>query len=165
MPKIIDFGVAKAMDQPLTDNTMSTSAGQLIGTPEYMSPEQADLTSQDIDTRTDVYSLGVLLYELLVGAAARSPSAELQGARASRRCCGSSARTSRPSRAPAAKTLAGRPRSLTAVARHRADATRRMLTQGAARRSGLDHHEGPGEGPRPAATRRPTGWPRTSAAT
>ena len=66
-PKIIDFGVAKAMAHPLTDKTVHTEFGQLIGTPEYMSPEQAELTGRHIDTRTDVYSLGVLLYELLTG--------------------------------------------------------------------------------------------------
>jgi non-specific serine/threonine protein kinase/serine/threonine-protein kinase len=68
VPKIIDFGVAKATAQRLTERTVFTEVGQLIGTPEYMSPEQAEMTTQDIDTRTDVYSLGVLLYELLVGA-------------------------------------------------------------------------------------------------
>ena len=68
VPKIIDFGVAKATAQPLTQETMYTELGQLIGTPEYMSPEQADLTGEDVDTRTDVYSLGVVLYQLLVGA-------------------------------------------------------------------------------------------------
>lgn len=68
VPKIIDFGVAKATAQRLTERTMFTEMGQLIGTPEYMSPEQAEMSSLDIDTRTDVYSLGVLLYELLVGA-------------------------------------------------------------------------------------------------
>ncbi len=67
LPKIIDFGVAKATTRALTDATMHTSLGQLIGTPEYMSPEQAEFTSEDVDTRTDVYSLGVILYELLVG--------------------------------------------------------------------------------------------------
>jgi non-specific serine/threonine protein kinase/serine/threonine-protein kinase len=67
-PKIIDFGVAKATAQKLTDQTMHTQMGVLIGTPEYMSPEQAELGVQDIDTRTDVYALGVVLYELLVGA-------------------------------------------------------------------------------------------------
>lgn len=66
-PKVIDFGIAKAVSQPLTERTLHTELGQLIGTPEYMSPEQADMTSQDIDTRTDVYSLGVVLYELLSG--------------------------------------------------------------------------------------------------
>ncbi len=66
-PKIIDFGVAKATGQRLTDRTMHTQLGTMIGTPAYMSPEQAEMTGQDVDTRTDVYSLGVLLYELLVG--------------------------------------------------------------------------------------------------
>jgi len=67
VPKIIDFGVARAISQPLTERTLVTEQGQLIGTPEYMSPEQAEAGSQDIDTRTDVYSLGVVLYELLAG--------------------------------------------------------------------------------------------------
>jgi serine/threonine protein kinase/Flp pilus assembly protein TadD len=68
VPKIIDFGVAKATAQSLTERTMYTELGMLIGTPEYMSPEQAEMTGQNVDTRTDVYSLGAILYELLVGA-------------------------------------------------------------------------------------------------
>jgi non-specific serine/threonine protein kinase/serine/threonine-protein kinase len=67
IPQIIDFGVAKAVLQPLTDRTLYTESGQLFGTPEYMSPEQADMANEDIDTRSDIYSLGVLLYELLTG--------------------------------------------------------------------------------------------------
>jgi len=67
IPKVIDFGVAKALSQPLTEMTLVTGQGQIVGTPEFMSPEQAEMTSQDIDTRTDIYSLGVLLYKLLVG--------------------------------------------------------------------------------------------------
>jgi len=67
VPKIIDFGVAKAIGQRLTQKTFFTNLGQLIGTPEYMSPEQAEMAELDIDTRTDVYALGALLYELLVG--------------------------------------------------------------------------------------------------
>ncbi|MEJ2703724.1 MAG: serine/threonine-protein kinase [Sedimentisphaerales bacterium] len=67
VPKIIDFGIAKAISQPLTERTLFTEQGQLFGTPEYMSPEQAGMTVQDTDTRSDIYSLGVLLYELLTG--------------------------------------------------------------------------------------------------
>ncbi len=67
LPKIIDFGVAKALTAPLTERTLFTEQGQLLGTAEYMSPEQAQLAGGDIDTRSDVYSLGVLLYELLTG--------------------------------------------------------------------------------------------------
>jgi eukaryotic-like serine/threonine-protein kinase len=68
MPRIIDFGIAKATSQPLTAETMLTRLGAIVGTPGYMSPEQADSAGEDIDTRTDVYSLGVVLYQLLVGA-------------------------------------------------------------------------------------------------
>src|SRR5262249_36956620 len=67
VPKVIDFGVAKAAGQALTDRTLLTGLGAVVGTPDYMSPEQANLDNQDIDTRSDVYSLGVLLYELLTG--------------------------------------------------------------------------------------------------
>jgi non-specific serine/threonine protein kinase/serine/threonine-protein kinase len=66
-PKIIDFGVAKAVAQPLTEATLHTRMGEIIGTPTYMSPEQASVNELDVDTRTDVYSLGVMLYHLLVG--------------------------------------------------------------------------------------------------
>src|SRR5437667_8396 len=65
--KVIDFGVAKALGQELTDKTLFTGVAQMIGTPLYMSPEQAGLSDLDIDTRSDVYSLGVLLYELRTG--------------------------------------------------------------------------------------------------
>jgi serine/threonine protein kinase len=67
VPKVIDFGIAKATQQRLTDKTIYTHYSQFIGTPAYMSPEQAEMSGLDIDTRTDIYSLGVLLYELLTG--------------------------------------------------------------------------------------------------
>ena len=67
VPKIIDFGIAKATEHRLAEQTLFTERGQLIGTPEYMSPEQAEMSDLDVDTRTDIYSLGVMLYELLVG--------------------------------------------------------------------------------------------------
>src|SRR5688500_4387868 len=76
--KVIDFGVAKALTEKLTDRTLHTTSGQLLGTPEYMSPEQAE-GSVDVDTRTDVYALGVVLYELLCGALPFDP-ASLRGA-------------------------------------------------------------------------------------
>ena len=67
VPKIIDFGIAKAIDQQLTEKTLFTGHGQMMGTPLYMSPEQAEMSGLDVDTRSDIYSLGVLLYELLTG--------------------------------------------------------------------------------------------------
>ena len=68
VPKVIDFGIAKATaGQTLTDKTLFTAFEQFIGTPAYMSPEQAEMSGLDIDTRSDIYSLGVLLYELLTG--------------------------------------------------------------------------------------------------
>jgi len=79
IPKIIDFGIAKAIAHRSTEHTVFTQLGQWVGTPEYMSPEQADPTGSDIDTRTDVYSLGVLLYEVLVGAQPFDPE-ELRAA-------------------------------------------------------------------------------------
>ena len=67
VPKVIDFGIAKATETPLTDKTLLTEIRQLVGTPAYMSPEQAEMAGVDVDTRSDIYSLGVLMYELLTG--------------------------------------------------------------------------------------------------
>jgi tRNA A-37 threonylcarbamoyl transferase component Bud32 len=67
VPKVIDFGVARALTRSLTEQTLTSEPGQIIGTPEYMSPEQANVGNQDIDIRSDVYSLGVILYKLLTG--------------------------------------------------------------------------------------------------
>jgi hypothetical protein len=77
--KVIDFGVAKATGPQLTEKTLFTELGQVVGTLEYMSPEQAELNNLDIDTRADIYSLGVLLYELLTGSPP-FPSAQLRSA-------------------------------------------------------------------------------------
>src|SRR5262249_22607654 len=68
--KVIDFGVAKAINQRLSEHTLQTGFHQLIGTPLYMSPEQAEMSPLDVDTRADIYALGVLLYELLTGSTA-----------------------------------------------------------------------------------------------
>ena len=67
VPKVIDFGVAKAIEQRLTERTLFTQFGAMVGTFEYMSPEQAEMNAFGVDTRSDIYSLGVLLYELLTG--------------------------------------------------------------------------------------------------
>ncbi len=75
LPKIIDFGIAKVTGGTLTDKTVHTRIGQVIGTPKYMSPEQADSTGLDVDTRSDIYSLGVVLYEMLVGVVPVDPVA------------------------------------------------------------------------------------------
>ena len=78
VPKVIDFGIAKATQGRLTDHTLFTAFEQFIGTPAYMSPEQAEMSGIDIDTRSDIYSLGVLLYELLTGRPPFDPKTLLQ---------------------------------------------------------------------------------------
>jgi serine/threonine protein kinase/Tfp pilus assembly protein PilF len=79
VPKVIDFGVAKMMQRPLGERALQTEHGQMIGTPEYMSPEQAERGGLDVDTRADVYSLGVLLYELIAGVQPLAPDALRRG--------------------------------------------------------------------------------------
>jgi len=79
VPKVIDFGIAKAMQQELTDKTLFTQFAQFIGTPAYISPEQAETSGLDIDTRSDIYALGVLLYELLVGRTPFDPAEMVKG--------------------------------------------------------------------------------------
>ena len=67
VPKVIDFGIAKATEQRLTEKSLFTQHGAIVGTLEYMTPEQAEMSAMDVDTRTDIYALGVMLYELLTG--------------------------------------------------------------------------------------------------
>ena len=76
--KVIDFGVSKAISKQLTEKTLFTAHGQMIGTPQYMSPEQAEMSGLDVDTRSDIYSLGILMYELLTGWTPLDPS-RIQG--------------------------------------------------------------------------------------
>ena len=94
VPKVIDFGIAKATEGRLTDNTLFTAVEQFIGTPAYMSPEQAEISGLDVDTRSDIYSLGVLLYELLTG---RTPfdTQDADAVRAWMKCGGRCAKRSR----------------------------------------------------------------------
>src|SRR5207237_3357616 len=73
VPKVIDFGVAKATEHKLTERTLFTQYGTMVGTLEYMSPEQAEMSALGVDTRSDIYSLGVLLYELLTGSTPLTP--------------------------------------------------------------------------------------------
>ncbi|MFT3882774.1 MAG: serine/threonine-protein kinase [Gemmatales bacterium] len=96
VPKVIDFGVAKALHTRLADKTMYTEIGQVIGTLEYMAPEQAELSAMDIDTRADIYALGVVLYELLTGSTPITH--ERMKSAAISRCSASSRKKSRPSR-------------------------------------------------------------------
>jgi eukaryotic-like serine/threonine-protein kinase len=97
VPKVIDFGIAKATQGRLTDHTLFTAFEQFIGTPAYMSPEQAEMSGLDIDTRSDIYSLGVLLYELLAGRPPFDPRTLLAAGLDETRSAASSARSSRPS--------------------------------------------------------------------
>ena len=156
--KVIDFGVAKATGQKLTEATLFTGFGAIVGTPEYMSPEQAEVNNQDIDTRSDIYSLGVLLL--------RTPDrldAVDQETREGRGVPGSSARDPRGRAAEAEHAIEqyGRVAIDFGAAAHRAG----EADEACSRRAGLDRDEGAGEGPQLAATRRPMASRWTCSAT
>jgi serine/threonine protein kinase len=143
VPKVIDFGIAKATSGRLTDKTLFTQYHQFVGTPEYMSPEQAEMSGLDIDTRADVYALGVLLYELLTGTTPFDEKTLRQAAYAEIQRIIREVEPPKPSTAQ----YAGRDtHDGGGASRHRP-----AEAWGAnARRLGLDRHEVPGEGPDPA---------------
>ncbi len=140
VPKVIDFGIAKALNQRLTEKTIFTRYSQMIGTPEYMSPEQAEMSGLDVDTRTDVFSLGVLLYELLTGRTPFDSEYLLsKGYGEMQRII----REEEPIRPSTKISTLGEARA--DIAKHRKVA-RRSLKETDARRSGLDRDEDAGEG-------------------
>jgi serine/threonine protein kinase len=116
VPKVIDFGIAKATEVPLTDKTLVTIQNQFIGTPAYMSPEQAGTGGRDIDTRSDIYSLGVLLYELLTGKTPFDPKTLLESGVDEMRRTLQEKEPPRPS--TLLTVLAGNDLSATALKRH-----------------------------------------------
>ncbi len=144
--KVIDFGIAKATEQKLTERTLFTAYGEMIGTPAYMSPEQAEMSSTDVDTRSDIYALGVLLYELLTG----TTPLELERLRTARLsadpAADSRASAPPPAQRAALSQLLGRLRDGSGVQpRHRSQAAGAT----AGRRPRLDHDEGARDGSRP----------------
>jgi serine/threonine protein kinase len=118
VPKVIDFGIAKATDRRLTDKTLFTQFEQFIGTPAYMSPEQAEMSGLDVDTRSDIYALGVLLYELLTGRTPFDPKELMQsGLDAMRRTI----REKEPERPSTRLTTMAEGELATTAQQHRAD--------------------------------------------
>ena len=142
VPKVIDFGIAKATQQPLTDKTLFTAFQQFIGTPAYMSPEQAEMSGLDMDTRSDIYALGVLLYELLTG---HTPfeTKELLAGRLGRDAPDDSGEGTAPPLDPAEHLASGRSDDGGQAPADRAA----QADPPGARRPGLDRDEVPGEGP------------------
>jgi serine/threonine protein kinase len=160
VPKVIDFGIAKATEGRLTDQTLFTAYEQFVGTPAYMSPEQADISGMDVDTRSDIYSLGVLLYELLTGKTPFDTKVLVQSAWT--KCAG-------PARKGAAAALDD---DLTTLRQTELTGTAEPAPRGTAKtglpvqgRPGLDRDEGAGKGPQLGVMRPPTAWPWTCSAT
>ena len=142
VPKVIDFGIAKATQGDLTDKTIYTQFQQFIGTPAYISPEQAEMSGLDIDTRSDIYSLGVLLYELLTGKTPFDAKELLQAGLDEMRRTIREKEPLRPSTRLQRLHARGADHHRQAPQRRRAQADPRV-----ARRSRLDRDEVPGEGP------------------
>ena len=159
VPKVIDFGIAKATNQKLTEKTLFTRYAHIIGTPAYMSPEQAELSDLDIDTRSDIYSLGVLLYELLTGT---TPFSEEELRKAGYVEMQRVIREQEPVKPSTRLSTLGD--TLTGIAKHR-NCYARSPPQSGSRRPRLDRDEVPGERPGPAVRDRQRSWPRTSADT
>ncbi len=143
VPKVIDFGVAKAINQRLTEHTIYTRLNEFIGTPLYMSPEQAGQSGLDIDTRSDIYSLGVLLYELLTGTTPFEKQRLQQAALDEMR------RIIREEEPPKPSTkISSLGATAAAVSEHRQTDPAKLHATGP-RRPGLDRHEGVGKRPHP----------------
>ena len=159
VPKVIDFGVAKAIEQNLTERTLFTQYGTLVGTLEYMSPEQAEMSALGVDTRSDIYSLGVLLYELLTG------STPLSHQRMKQAAFSEILRLIKEEEPPRPSTrLSDSGEAMASISARRAYGAG-QADEADPRRAGLDRDEDPGEGPRTAATRRPTASPPISSVT
>ena len=143
VPKVIDFGLAKAMHQSLTERTLHTAHETVLGTPLYMSPEQAQLNNLDVDTRSDIYSLGVLLYELLTG------TTPLEKQRFKEAAWDEIQRIIREEEPPRPSTRLSSSQYAAVAGRRPADRAGQVDEAGA-RRAGLDRDEVAGEGPHPA---------------
>ena len=159
VPKVIDFGVAKATEQKLTERTLFTQYGTMVGTLEYMSPEQAEMSALGVDTRSDIYSLGVLLYELLTG------STPLTHKRMKEAAYAEILRMIKEEEPPKPSTrLSDSGEALASISANRHTEPAK-LTKLVARRAGLDRDEDAWRRTATAATRRPTASRRTCSAT